>query len=70
MTRDELLHQASELHYQWANRVAEQVPTNAADQKPSGDTDYPEHHMDVSAAPAQEQDYHEALMALLASAGE
>jgi hypothetical protein len=65
MTRDETLAELARLHLDWTNRVAADVPTDAADQKPTGRTDYPEHHQDISATPQQEQDYMAEVFALL-----
>lgn len=66
MSRAEFLRAASVLHAAWSDRIAEQVPTDASDQKPDGPTDYPEHHHDVSATAAQQDRYHAALARLLA----
>jgi len=57
------------MHRDWSDAVAESVPTNSADQKPDGLTDYPEHHQDLSATPRQEADYHAALAELIRSYG-
>lgn len=66
MNREEFLDQVAQLHFNWTQEVADQVPTEAADEKPTGDTDYPEHHHDVSATPAQERDFDAALQQLIA----
>jgi hypothetical protein len=66
VTRDETLAEVARLHLEWTNRVAQDVPTNSGDQKPTGRTDYPEHHQDISATPQQERDFHLALTALFA----
>lgn len=65
MTRNEILAEVARLHLEWTNRVAAEVPTNAADQKPTGRTDYPEHHHDISATPSQERTYLLALANLI-----
>ena len=65
MTRTEFLADLARLHTEWSERVADDVPASIEDQAPSGDTDYPEHHHDVSATPEQEGEYLSAVAALI-----
>jgi hypothetical protein len=63
MKRGELLRRADELHRQWTNAVAEQVPTDSSPRRSK--TDYNEHHHDVSATTSQRAAYESAVAALI-----
>jgi hypothetical protein len=69
MSRDTLLELAGVLHGIWTEQVADQVAVNPEDRHDNADgqSDYNEHHHDVSATAAQDGDYSDQLDKLIAA---
>jgi hypothetical protein len=67
ITAGEMLAQAADLHYEWSDRYAEQVPVDPDGAEPNedGESDYNEHHHTVSAPPEIDDQLNAKLFALV-----
>ena len=67
MIAEEMLAEAARLHAEHTDRVAERVPVDLRDSDPHNgrDSDYNEHHSDVSASPQVDDQLNRRLAALI-----
>lgn len=67
MIAEEMMAEAARLHAEHMDRIADRVPVDLSDSHPHNgrDSDYNEHHADVSAPPPVDDQLNRRLVALI-----